>query len=776
MPLLVYAVSAWLVGLFAATIWGESSSLAATAVIGTLCLVVAATFGAIRRQLHTYTATVAVAIAAFLTGSISAQHKAACRIAMANNNVALTIALDARATHGAFVRGEAVGQTAIGECRLNATLKVREGVAPPGNIAQFSGARLVTARGIKLEGDIRAGTQQSALRAWRGRAGESLDTLFGERAALARALLIADQDGIDPVVRDRFADAGLIHILSISGLHVALIAGALTVIASALRLPRGPAAIVSLLLVLLYVLALGAPPPAVRSAIMLATSTLVSRLQRPVHPWTALALGAVVPTWRPDVVLDLGWQLSVSGMASLVAARAIMSRVRHSSPPLPKPRDKTWQKRWKRLQRAVVAWLKSLDGWRWTLTRELFTGTIASLVTAPIVAWYFGRISIIAPLSNIAASPVIAFLQPALFLALVLAPWHAAAKLAADACTAPLALLDMIAARSASVPHAALHVAPTLVGAAALGIATATIVRSTAARRPSRYVIVAVGAVCVALWWPTFSRDSGEVELHMMDVGQGDAIAIRTPKGRWILLDAGRSWNGGDAGRRVVVPYVRRLGGDIAAFILSHPHDDHVGGAASVVQALHPATWWEPAYVGTSPTYRSALMAVQAQHIPWHRAHPGDTLRIDGVLIRALAPDSAWTVAQTDPNLASVVVAVEYKKVRWLFTGDAEIEEEEWLVNRWGSALQSSVLKAGHHGSKTSSSSEFLDAVRPAVALVSVGADNTYGHPSPSVMAEFERRGIQVLRTDRDGPIVVRTDGVRQQIETRAGKWNVPSR
>ncbi|MEO7995984.1 MAG: DNA internalization-related competence protein ComEC/Rec2 [Gemmatimonadaceae bacterium] len=776
MPLLVYAVAAWLIGLFAATIWGEHSTPIATIITGALCLAISAILGAITNRGHTLSASMAVAIAGFLTGSIAAQNKAACRTAMANNNVALSIALDARAKPGAFVRGEAIGQTQIGECRLNATLKVREGFAPPGNIVQFSGTRLVTERGLKLEGDVQRGSHQSLLRAWRGRAGESLDTLFGSRTALARALLIADQDGIDPSVRDRFADAGLIHILSISGLHVALIAGALTVIASAMRLPRAPAAFVSLFLVLLYVLALGAPPPAVRSAIMLATGTLVARLQRPVHPWTALALGAVVPTWRPDVVLDLGWQLSVSGMASLVAARAIMSRVRHSSPAMPKPRDSVARKRFQRVQIAIVAWLKRLDGWRWTLTRELFTGTIATIVTAPIVSWYFGRISIIAPLSNIAASPVIAFLQPALFLALVLAPWHAVAKLAADACIAPLAMLDAIAARSASVPHAALHIAPTMVGAAALGIATATIVRAPAARRPARYVIVAIGAVCVAMWWPTFSRDSGEVELHMMDVGQGDAIAIRTPKGRWILLDAGRSWNGGDAGRRVVVPYVRRLGGEIAAFILSHPHDDHVGGAASVVQALHPATWWEPAYVGTSPTYRSALVAVQAQHIPWHRAHPGDTLRIDGVLIRALAPDSMWTLAQTDPNLASVVVAVEYKNVRWLFTGDAEIEEEEWLVNRWGSALQSSVLKAGHHGSKTSSSGVFLDAVQPSVALVSVGADNTYGHPSPSVMAEFERRGIQVLRTDRDGPIVVRTDGVRQQIETRAGKWNVPTR
>ena len=776
MPLLVYAVSAWLVGLFAATMWGAHLHLADTILCIALGLGIALSAHHLFERARTPAIALVVAIAGFLTGSSAAQHKAACAALMTKDDTVLEVALDARAAPHAFVRGEARALAPFGACALNATLKVTDGSAPPGNIVSFTGTRLATDRGLKLEGEIRAGPRRASLRAWRGRAGENLDTLFGDRTALARALLIADQDGIEPAVRDRFADAGLIHILSISGLHVALIAGALTVVASALRLPRGPASLGALVLVLLYVLALGAPPPAVRSAIMLATGTLVARLQRPVHPWTALALGAVIPTWRPDVVLDLGWQLSVSGMASLVAARAIMARVRNSAPALPLPSDLRFSKLRQRTLRAVVAWFKSLDGWRWNLTRELITGTIASLVTAPIVAWYFGRISLIAPLSNIVASPVIAFLQPALFLALVLAPFHAIAKIVADACIAPLAMLDAIASKAASVPYAVLHVAPTLISAVALGTATAAVVRASAARRPVRYVMLAVAAVCVAVWWPMVSRGNGQVELHMIDVGQGDAIAIRTPKGRWILIDAGRSWKGGDAGRRVVVPYVQRLGGEIAAFILSHPHDDHVGGAASVVQALHPATWWEPAYVGTSPTYRTALTAVQANNIPWHRAHPGDTLRIDGVLIRALAPDSAWTRAQTDPNLASVVVAIEYKRVRWLFTGDAEIEEEEWLVNRWGDALHSSILKVGHHGSKTSSSSAFLDAVQPTVALISVGLDNTYGHPSPSTLAEFEQRGIQVLRTDRDGPIVVRTDGSQQQIQTRAGKWNVPMR
>lgn len=777
MPLLVYAVAAWLSGLFAVTIWGNTSASAASTAwlvaIGAALLVLAQK---LERGLATFILSAAVAVGGLITGRISGNNRAACVAALSNPNVPIEVAIDARAKPGAFVRGEARGATLNGTCALPATLKVQEGNAPPGNIVRFSGTRTATPRGLRLEGDIERGPQYAQLRAWRGRAGETLDTLFGTRTALARALLIADQDGIDPSVRDKFAEAGLIHILSISGLHVALIAGALSVIASALRLPHGPASTGALIIVALYVLALGAPPPAVRSAVMLATTTLVTRLQRPVHPWTALSLGAIIPTWRPDVVVDLGWQLSVSGMASLVAARGIMSRVRNSAPALPPPRAAWWKKQWQRFARATVGWLKTLDGWRWALTRELFTGTVASLVTAPIVAWYFGRVSLVAPLANILASPVIAFLQPALFLALVLAPLRRIAQVAADACILPLAVLDFIATRAASVPHAALHVAPTLATAVALGIATAVVVRATAARRPARYVVVAAGALCVAMWWPLVRGGSGWTELHMMDVGQGDAIAIRTPKGRWILIDAGRSWNGGDAGRRVVVPYIRRLGGEVATFILTHPHDDHVGGAASVLEATPPAAWWEPAYVGTSPTYRSALLAVQARGIPWHRVHPGDTLNIDGVRVRALAPDSAWTVQQTDPNLASVVVAVEFGSTRWLFTGDAEIEEEAWLIERWGNALQSSVLKSGHHGSKTSSSAPFLDVVNPAVALISVGADNTYGHPSPSVVAEYARRGIRTFRTDLDGALVVRSNGIRQEVVTAAGKWNVPTR
>jgi competence protein ComEC len=155
--------------------------------------------------------------------------------------------------------------------------------------------------------------------------------------------------------------------------------------------------------------------------------------------------------------------------------------------------------------------------------------------------------------------------------------------------------------------------------------------------------------------------------------------------------------------------------------------------------------------------------------------HPNDTLRLDGVLLRVLAPDSAWTAASLDPNDASTVLMVEYGRLRFLLMGDAEAPEEQWIEQHWGdSALHADVLKAGHHGSKTSSTAPFLDAVHPRLAVISVGAGNKYGHPSPPVLQAYAERGIVAVRTDQIGSIVVSTDGKRLRLAGPDGLWAVP--
>jgi competence protein ComEC len=307
-----------------------------------------------------------------------------------------------------------------------------------------------------------------------------------------------------------------------------------------------------------------------------------------------------------------------------------------------------------------------------------------------------------------------------------------------------------------------------------LSVAIGAVLAACRAKRPVVPLASCLATLGVMVWLPLMPRATGEMELHAIDVGQGDALALRTPKGRWVLIDAGRAWTGGDAGRRAVVPYVRQRGGEVAIFILTHPDDDHVGGAASVIDALRPREFWDAAYVSPNAQYRGALAAAARRNVAWRRAQPGHTVAIDGLVLRVLAPDSAWTAAQDGPNDASTVVLAEFGETRMLLTGDAEVGEERWLVDRWGEELNADVLKVGHHGSHTSSTPPFLDAVRARIAVVSVGAGNSYGHPHTDVLDALAMRRMVVLRTDQLGSLVISTDGHRIKVAGSDGAWVVP--
>lgn len=585
-----------------------------------------------------------------------------------------------------------------------------------------------------------------ALARLRRHAAQSIDRTFGEDAPLARALLIADQRQIPPEMRDRYAAAGMIHMLSISGLHVAVIAAAMELLFQVARLSRRVSLLGAFVTTAIYVAVIGAPPPALRSAAMLGAAMSSRLLQRPTSPWAAWALGAFVPLVVPRTAVDVGYQLSVLGMCALVAAGSL----------------------WRRHLAA------HLTGWKAGPGRELVTSLVACAVTAPLVAWLFGRLSLVAPLSNLVAAPVITLAQPILFLALLTAPLESLAHFFAQAAHPVLFLFDWIAWRAASIPGAAIVVATTLATSLLGAIAAAALIVACASRFPSRPAITGVAALATMVVWPALPRGQSHVaELHVLDVGQGDAILVRTDGGHWLLLDAGPSWRSSDAGRAIVLPYILRRGGGLEAFVLSHPHTDHVGGAASVLTALRPRTYWDAAFAGGSEGYIASLAAAKREGIEWHRVHPGDSIRVDGVTVSFLAPDSAWTVGLKDPNLASTIASVRFGMVRFLLVGDAERAEEDWLLRHHRDELRAQVLKVAHHGSSTSSSDAFLDAVGPEVAIISVGAGNMYGHPSLDVLHALARAGAEVLRTDEAGTVIVRTDGIRIEIEANGERWEL---
>jgi len=680
-----------------------------------------------------------IAIAGFAAASSTASADAACaRRLLAAPEWELTLANDA--DPGAFVRARHA-------CGITVRLAVRDGRAPAGARVRARGHATDGSWGVLIAGaSIVQRRAPGVLPRWRAAIGRGIDNRFGSNAPLVRALLIADRADFSPTMRERFAASGLSHMLSVSGLHVGLIAAAVLLFTQLAGMSRGRAHGVIVAVTALYVLVIGVPLPALRAAAMLGVTAIAQAVQRPTSAWAVLAVSGGIALIEPRSVTDLGYQLSMVGMAALVGAGSV-------------------NRRWS----AVAA----MDGWRGTVCKGLVVSTIATLLTAPLVAATFGRVSLVAPVSNLAASPIIAVLQPMLFLVALLLPIPALSQFVADACVPLIHALDGVAALSARLPGASLPVvtdATTIALACAVGGAMLVAIVS---RNPWPAMVAAAACLALIAWRPLVPAGATHTEIHILDVGQGDAIAVRTTRGRWLLLDAGRNWKGGDAGRRQVVPYVARAGGKVVAFVLSHPHADHVGGAASIIASLRPSWYYDPGYAGASDAYRQSLLAARESGTPWRRVRPLDSLVVDEVTVTFLAPDSVWAESLKDPNDASTVARVRVGGIAFLFTGDAEREEEGWLLAHHRPLLRADVLKVAHHGSATSSTPAFLEAVRPRLALVSVGSGNIYRHPSAEVMRSLAAHGAVALRTDRLGTIVVRTDGESLEVDAAGERWHV---
>jgi len=739
-PLVVLSLGCYLAGLLTGFA-GASGSLIAALGAGA----VAAWVGW-RRGPVVATTFAALVAAGFGVARATSAASAACASGTPHRTT-LSVVIEDSVGPGGYIAGDA------GVCG-RVWLAVETGRAPAGARVVAVGDIARTQRGLLIDhAGLTLSRGPSLLARWRQAAGRAIDRTFGSDAPLVRALLIADRSELAPEVRDRFAAAGLAHILAIAGLHVGIIALAIGLTLQLAGVPRSRANIFTIAAIVLYVAVIGAPIPAVRAAVML-VAYLVSRLsQRPTSRWAIVALGAAQPLIDPRVVLDAGYQLSVVGVTSMIAAARVAKRIGvHHLPPLTRAP-------------ALI----------------LVGTTVATIGSAPIVAWVFGRISLAAPLTNLIATPLIELAQPMLFAGMLLAPIHPLASLLADAAHPLLGGLDRVASVAAATPGASILVSPTPLCAAIAAVLSAAFIVACASRDWRAPAMISAVAGVMLVWLPIASSrvaasTDGELELHMIDVGQGDAIALRTPHGHWILVDAGRAWRGGDAGHQTVVPYLGRRGGPLDLFVLSHPHTDHVGGAATVLDALHPATYVDAGFPGAAEAYRASLDAARRDHVRWMRAHPGDQTAIDGVALEFLAPDSAWTASLVDPNLASVIVLVRYGEIRMLLMGDAEQPEEEWLLANERDELHADVLKVGHHGSKTSSSERFLDVVAPRLALVSVGAGNSYHLPTPAIMERLAAHGAQVLRTDRLGTIVARTDGHRLTIDAAGDTWDLPPR
>lgn len=575
---------------------------------------------------------------------------------------------------------------------------------------------------------------------WRDGLVTRLERLYGEHAPLVSALVLARGEGLDGELREAFARSGIAHMIAISGYHVGVIAALVLGLLRAWGRPTGQAAIGAAMVASAYVGFIGFPDAAVRAALMV-TLVAVSRARtRPPAKWGALGAALLVlVALDPRRIASPGFQLSFAGVAGLVA----------------------WCGPWcAGLQTLCQRLLRRRCPQE--LALALASGVAATVATLPIVAWHFERVSLAGIPATIAATPLVAWALVGSIASLALDfVWPDLASFVAGGVEVTLACLDVGATTVASWPWASVWTTRTTVVAGTLGLVLAV----QAARHPrvhgrTRRWLTALYVTSAVLTWPLLVvwQGRGSAEILMIDVGQGDAIALRSPEGRWLLVDAGPP-AGGDAGAHPVVRALAARGVTrLDALVLTHPHLDHIGGAVAVLRSFEVGAVYDPGLPAPSEEYADVLEAASTKGVSWRAARAGDRIDVGGLVVEVLYPTEGIAPSE-DANATSLVLRVSYGDFEALLTGDAYTGVERLVADDIPPQLE--LLKVGHHGSDTSTDSLLLARGRPEVALVSAGRFNRYGHPDPGVVARLERSGARVWRTDTQGTISVqaRRDG-----------------
>jgi competence protein ComEC len=572
--------------------------------------------------------------------------------------------------------------------------------------------------------------------------------LYGSRAPLIEALVLGTRGTLDPALRDAFAHAGLVHLLSISGFHVGLLSAWIVLVARALGASRARALAAGAAVGIAYVAFLGWPAPGTRAAALAAILALLYRRQRRAAPNPLLAQTCFfVMLLAPWSIFDLGGWLSAAAMWGATTA---------------------------------TRWSDRACGQTF-LIRTLASSIGATFATAPITAAALGAVSLAGIALNLVAIPLAAVAVPGVGASLLAAQVAAGigGALAAGSGLV-LHLLELLADLGARIPGGHLvmpaETRSALPWLALLGTGLWISGRkNTKVEAARRFVLVAACAAWLSLVTPTFgsrSADAGRgLTLHFLDVGQGDGAAIRTPGGRWVVIDAGPRSAGSDAGRRVLVPFLTREGARrVAVLVVSHAHLDHLGGAEALLDRFGADLVLEPADQVADAAYTALLDALAAAGIPWKPARPGTAFVIDSVRFQVLHPDTTWSEWGLDVNEGSAILRVDYGAFSALFPGDAGFRAEARLNRRVGAV---DVLKVGHHGSRGSTSEAWLAELAPRVAVISVGR-NTYGHPAPDVLERLAARRIEVWRTDTDGSVTIRTNGRTMTVTGRGRSATYP--
>ena len=647
----------------------------------------------------------------------------------------------------------------------------------------------------------------------RRRLRDEIDELFAgtpQVAGVLRAMLLGDRSFVDRAEAADFQKTGVFHVLVVAGLHVGALAFALYWVGRKLRLSRVWTMLFTLTMLGAYVAVVEQRAPVLRAAMMAAMLVLGGFFFRRLELLNSAALAAVILlAAKPLALRDSSFQLTfvaigcIAGLALPWLEKTVQPYVRALRGWRDVTRDAAHEPRATQFRidlRSLTQWLfgrlplrlgkpagdavvggLSLTFRVWellVLTVALQTGML------PLMARDFHRIPLSAPIVNLAAVPLTGVVVPLGFLTLacgLISP--TAGKLLAASLAWLTALLLQIVqwfahfrGWSYRIPGPPFWLILLFFTAAILLAAEMRLKHPL--KRTMLWGLCMTFIACaltIAIYPFGEKWTKGKLELTVLDVGQGDSLFVVSPGGKTLLIDGGGAFggfpgheehNGVDPGEEAVSPYLWSRGFqklDVVA--LTHAHQDHLGGVFAILENFRVGRLWIGREV-SSPALATLEELARDQKIPIEHELRGQSFRWDGIDGEFLWPEIVpEEVAPSAKNNDSLVLHLRYGSRSFLLPGDAEKQvEREILSENSVEAVRSDVLKIGHHGSKNSTTTEFLAAVQPHFGIISAGEDNLYGHPSPELLERLENAGVRILRTDRDGAVHVLTDSARLEI------------
>ena len=568
--------------------------------------------------------------------------------------------------------------------------------------------------------------------------------LHNETNELLSGMLIGEKSNLQKEIQEDFRDSSLSHVLAISGMHVSYVMLGITFLISKIKFSKKMSKIVTILILLFFIILTGKTASVTRACFMSSYIILASLLHKKAHILGSISISfLIILIINPYFILDIGLQLSYGGTIGIVLIYPILKKFK-----------KKKEEKCNRLKKIIYKIKEKI------LDTILITIS-ANLVIFPIVLFHYNTMSFTFIISNLLISQIIGIIIILGFLSVfasyIISP---ISKVMFFFLQIFLSVLAQIAHFCAELPLSKVYF-PTpkiyVIIIYYLFLMYIILVKNKiiTGKKIGKKVFI-IFTIIVIILNLILNFIPKTFTISFIDVGQGDSILISTPKGKNIIVDGGgsRDETSFNIGKQTLIPYLLNKGiTKLDYVIISHFDSDHATGVAQILGKIDVSSIILTRQLEENDIYRHILSIAKEKKIKLIYVKEGDVLKIGGIKISIIHPENKLMI-NNPMNNNSIVCKVEYNSFSMLLTGDIEMEAEE-LILRKNINLKADVLKVAHHGSKTSTTGEFLKAINPKVALIGVGKNNNFGHPSNEVIQRLKENGTRIYRTDENGEISI---------------------